>query len=310
MRRLALLFCLLASSVWAVPPNDQGGGKTWDYYDMIYTDNPCHYWRMDATSGTSETDVGRGAGIGVCNALQNGTYAGTFTLKLSGSNKGDADMAASFGGASGDRMDMNASIDFKPDPTNGNGWAVEFWEKTTATTGYFVTNYTDSTHYNWYLYNNSGALLNALKNTGSSCQTTMSTSTGGSNINDGNWHYIALLVIGNGAGAFSTFDAYVDGVNVWNAPVFSGSFCNQGYKLGVAQLANTGNQAVTIDELAIYLATGASALTAAQVKNHYLMGLKSPHHGPAHVVQADSFGFDIAFSTSPNLRDMLQRGLL
>lgn len=307
--RLALAFVLWATSAFAVALNDQGGGKVWDYYDLVQTDGPCHYYRFDAASGTTETDVGRNAGQAPCNGALNGGYAGTFTLKAKGSAKGDADYAASFGGASGDRWDANSNSDYAMDPTNTNGWAVEFWEKTSGTTGYFVTNYTSSAAYNWYLYNNSGALLNALKNTGSSCQTTMSTSTGGSGINDGNWHHIALLVIGNGSGAFSTFDGYVDGVNVWTKPTFSGTFCNGNYNLGVAQLNNTGNLAMTIDELAFYRKTGGSALTAAQVTNHYLMGLKSPHHGPAHVTENDWF-LPGDFHTHVNIREMLAKGIL
>jgi hypothetical protein len=288
VKRFAILFSLIATIVWAAPPNDQGGGKTWDYYDTIYKDGPCHYWREDAASGTTETDVGRNAGGSPCNVAKNGTYSAGVTLNVTSGLASEPDKAVSYDGASGTLLDLGGSSDYALDTTSTNGWAVEFWEKTSASTGYFISYFTDSGHYAWYMYNNGGALLVALKQ--SNCQTTSTAPQAGSGINDGNWHYIVMTAVGAGSGQISTLDTFVDGVSVSHTTSFTGTDqCASATKVGTVALANTGNLAATLDEIATYRRTGVAGLTAAQIADHYNVGRHAAHHGPAHVVGRDSF---------------------
>lgn len=69
MKRLALLLCLIAQAAFA----DQ-------YSTVILADSPLWYWRMDAPSGTSETNLGS-LGTGGGNNL---TYVNTPSLNQTG----------------------------------------------------------------------------------------------------------------------------------------------------------------------------------------------------------------------------------
>jgi hypothetical protein len=82
MKRLALLVLLLPRLVWATCNTDS-------YSTAVCNMSPIRYFRMDAPSGTSETDLGSSA--------TNGTYHNGFTLGATGI-PALTDKAASFSG--------------------------------------------------------------------------------------------------------------------------------------------------------------------------------------------------------------------
>lgn len=274
IRRLLLALCLLPSLVWATCPSDNYA------VNGVCPDSPCHWFRMDASSGTTETDQGFGAGAegGKCaQSTANATYSGGFTLSQTGIVGAGTDKATAFNGSTG-KLVSTEGTDYFPDMTLNGGWSVEAWIKMVGTDGYVAIKDNVSAscgnEWEWYFYNNAGAISFAIRNSTSSCTSGLYASpSAGSGLNDGNYHHVVATTLGAGGTALTNLKLSVDGSQVNSTTVFSGTPCNNNNTY-VVRLASDKNGAAcglngTIDEFALYHVQ----LSTTQITAHYNAGI-------------------------------------
>lgn len=89
------------------------------YQSVILLDKPVRYYRMNATSGTTEVDV---SGNG-----QNATYSGTVGYSQAGAIIGDTDTAISYNGTT-----TQLSVPGLTSMVAGTAWSIECWINITA----------------------------------------------------------------------------------------------------------------------------------------------------------------------------------
>lgn len=270
IRRLLIALCLLPTLAWAV-----------NYSTTVNTFSPNHYYRMDAASGTTETDIGSSA--------TNGTYEnilGTFTLNATGLIFGDTDKAVS---TTGSRMYSVNAANTMPADTTGGGWSQLIWFKPTSgvTMGLSAKDSTASNRQMWdfgLTWNGSAFVPHwIMRDLTISCNGgTYKDATGGTLAN--NAIHMALLTTaggGTGSNTLSRMTLYIDGVQVFQTTSFSGQMCpvsvnnDANYGVGCGTPGNQSGQGCgspfigTIDENATFT----SELTAANDTTLYTAGI-------------------------------------
>lgn len=216
-------------------------------YSQITHESPLLYWRMGATSGTSETDAS-----GNSRTL---TYAGAgFTLNQeSGIQSAPENGSVFFDGASGYGSASHAAA------FNVTNMSLEFWAKTdsTAAAGRIVERDDNDSNHCWVVFHALGELRFRIYIGGVAVllQT-------GVFINDNIWHHIICTYDGVG------LRAYVDGVQV-GFLAQTGNLDSVTSGINVATFRNTGFfYEGWLDEVAFY----GYALSPAQVRARYQAG--------------------------------------
>lgn len=235
---------------------------------------------MDASSGTTETDQGFGAGAegGACvDSPADGTYSGGFTLSQTGIVGAGADTAAAFNGSTGKVTGANGN-DYSPDLTLNAGWSIEAWIKMAGTDGYVSVKDNVSAscgnEWEWYFYNDAGAIsFNIRSNTCTSGSYALVSA--GSGLNDGNYHHVVATTLGAGGGALTNIKVSIDGSQVGSTTSFSGTPCNRNVTYPIRIAADKNGAACglngTIDEYALYHVQ----LSTTQITTHYNAGIST-----------------------------------
>ena len=226
------------------------------YPDIVATDAPLRYYRLDETSGTTAYDVG-GAG-------QNGAYVGAPTLGVAGAISGDTDTAITLNGSS-----QYVNLPTTGLPTGASPFTVEAWIKVAA----YPTTNVRSVAFIGAIGASAAAVL-ALNTSGQVyvfLWTGVSTSPS-SAISLSVWHHVAMTYDG------TTLSCYLDGTLVASASATAALT----YGTGAAQIGAANGSATytdfpgSVDEVAIY----AAALSATRIAAHYSAG----HSGPSGTV--------------------------
>ncbi|TAL05153.1 MAG: hypothetical protein EPO07_04005, partial [Verrucomicrobia bacterium] len=210
---------------------------------------PLLYLSFDNTNGTTVVNGGSG-GVAL-----NGTLTGAGANIVSGGRYGKA-LAIGTNA-------VNTSYVFINDPVvnfnNSGAWTWGMWLKSTNAGGAYM--YQGSGGWvsgNTSFYLNPGSNVAGTK--GGGVRHSQNWQTGTTNLNDGNWHFVAMTC-NNGTKVF-----YVDGlVDAWAANAWSGS--GTGNQLWIGGTADTGDGNAPlnglIDEVYVY----ARALSQAEVTN-------------------------------------------
>ena len=91
------------------------------YANVVLTDGPAGYWRLDETSGTTAANLGSLGGAA------DGTYLNGVTLGLPGAIAGSTDTCAGFTATNGTTVDVPYAASF-----NGPEFTVECWAQVTG----------------------------------------------------------------------------------------------------------------------------------------------------------------------------------
>lgn len=208
-----------------------------DYANTVLADGPIGYWRMDAVSGTTETDRTTGG--------HNATYVGTVALKQAGPiTDGDTAVAFTSGGSgAGDTGGYATATVAAP----GAAWTLEAW----------IKRGTDAALREIVSINAAEVLVGAGASVASYSDSGGTKITGLKTVTDSAWHHVVVTCTGSvvalyvDAGADGTFA----GGNVLAATTLNiGRFYTGGFTWGGS-----------IDEVALYNIV----LTPAQIANHY-----------------------------------------
>ncbi len=219
------------------------------YKTEVLALEPFGYWRMDATSGTIETDIGSGK--------NNGVYQNDFTLEGTGI-PGDTlpgEFAAKF------NPTLATGLFFAESTTTVSGtWSLEFWIKPVTTSGWLTGNATVFSAQ--LLFKVGGAVeLNIGNGTtfpilgGSSAPTV---------VNPEEWTHVVLVAQPTGVKLYlNTVEAFKSTTAATYLLWGSGKALQFASKAGV----NLGLKSL-YDEIAVYT----KVLTPEQIKAHYLAG--------------------------------------
>ena len=167
------------------------GSRIYSYKNIVLTDSPAYYWRLDDTNGSAaDTQL-----------ANTGTYSGTYSQSQTGAISGDSDTAARFDGASG-YIYTTTSL------TGPQTFSLETWFKTTLNgysqggllIGFGDTSTTNANSFDRAIFmNTAGKLIFSIYNSGA--YNSVSTTA----YNDGNWHHVV------GTFSASSLLLYVDG---------------------------------------------------------------------------------------------------
>lgn len=220
------------------------------YKEEVLADSPVSYWRMDAASGTAETDLGSGG--------HNGTYSGQFALKEPGIPGGEGDSGVLFNSSlKTGRMEATNS-----GSVSGN-WTVEIWAKysTLRNSDKLLSTRKTGEHSFDIGVEASGAVHADIGN-GTVWLTTAANSGTGA-VTKEVWNHIVLAATETG------YKIYVNG-KLNGEGSYSGVplLWNSEHSVFVAGLSETEYSSSTIDEVAIY----STALSKTRVEAHYSAG--------------------------------------
>ena len=264
IRKLLSFLVLLPSFAWAVCPTDHYGA-------VICGDSPNHWWRMDASTGTNEPDIGSAASLA-------GTYSGGFTLNTAGIRGAQGDKAVAFNGTTGKMLTGTGDSQSVPDSTSGHVWAAEAWlNLATLPSGtlqaVLQNGLANATQFAWRMgtRDNSGTIIYnaAIGNTSSTCAGNTYMLTQGGTPTTGTYHYMVIRTIGNGSGLSDMF-LYVDANQIDHATTSTGTLGCGSFPINVAVQGNIFWLPGTVDEPALY---GNPGLTTAKITAHYNAGL-------------------------------------
>jgi hypothetical protein len=261
IRRLLALALLLPSLAWAVCGTD-------NYSNTVCADTPTFYWRMDATSGTSETDKADSS---------NGTYASGFTLQATGI-PANTDKAVTFDGTSGTKMVAIATgggTSKGPSIGNGVGWTAEIWVKFTNFTdpgggviGVF-TRYGHALQYQWDMALFTGTSKIRMQFWNDCNGSTATSIIAGAAASTGTWYHLVATTVGTGT-QIGTGEFFINGVSQGTASNFN--ICANADASGDVEVANTEDNSLPFtgvaDEPAIYT----SVLSGTRITAHYNCG--------------------------------------
>ncbi|HYJ75917.1 MAG TPA: PKD domain-containing protein [Kineosporiaceae bacterium] len=253
------------------------------YASAVLGTGAAPYWRLDDAAGTTVADA--------AGALP-GT-SGSGVGHGAGAIAGDTDTAATFDGTVNGRIASSGTAVAGP-----NVFSVEAWFRTTTTTGGKIMGFGNaasgsSSSYDRHVYmDNAGRLrfgvyTKAVHVVGN-----------GTAYNDGAWHHV-VGTLGPQGLAF-----YVDGALAGSDPATTSAQGYNGYwRVGGDTLGTSwpgtptsSNFAGSIDEVAVY----STALTAAQVQDHYVRGTKpaAANQPPAASFTASASGLVASFDAS------------
>jgi hypothetical protein len=154
------------------------------YRDVVTTDNPVGYWRVNETSGTVAADQ-------TANAIS-GSYLGGVTLGVTGALSGDSDRAVRLDGVD-DRISMG-------DPASGlfdfaGDFSVEAWIKTTVNAERCVISKVTSAGRGWQItVTDDPGTVGFIRARVSDGSTTRYSYGPAVRVDDGNWHHVVVTV--------------------------------------------------------------------------------------------------------------------
>ncbi len=241
------------------------GAASVGYSQQVVADGPANYWRLGETSGTTATDQ---------IASNNATYQGGFTLNQTGAltGSGDTNPAVAFNGSSGSAQ-VASAVKFG----SGN-FTIEAWVKTSASGTNKLIVRTASSDCSSEI----GTWLRIADDNTVSFRTESATDhmlvNSTRTVTDGTWHQLVAVRSG------TTFTLYIDGAQESQSTAGAGfgSIDATGQVTTIGAAACSGFYGFqylngTLDELALYK----SALSAAQVLDHYNKARTPPSGGPA-----------------------------
>ncbi len=221
------------------------------YAQAVINDGSSLYWRLSGSGATAGIDWA---------GTNDGTVGTGVTPATGGAIAGDSNGASTFNGTANGLVATQASI---PPPT---AFSLEFWIRTTSTTGGKIIGYGssasgDSGSYDRHVYmTNNGQLTFGVYPGG------VQTVSSAASYNDGNWHYVVASEGSNGIAL------YVDGKRVGLNSSVTGAQSYAGYwRVGGDNLNGWPNQPSNedftgdIDDVSIY----PSALSLVQIDTHY-----------------------------------------
>jgi hypothetical protein len=257
MRRLVLAVLLVCVAM--VAPRAQITSPPSNYLSSykaaILRDRPVAYWRMDASSGTAETDISGGGWPA--------TLTGGFTLNVTGALS-DGDKAMTFDGTNGTFLETSSIFSY---PFGTGPMSVEFWFKTSGQASQAgilddKTAGSNNAGFNVFVVDSGGALDFRLGN--GSSQQGINTPLG---YKDNAWHHFVGVLV---RAATDTMQLFVDGSSVvgptnlttgWN-------ITQSAVKLRIGAYTTGGSPNFfigSLDDVALYN----YPLSAAQVAAHY-----------------------------------------
>jgi len=263
-RLLALLALVFAGPVFAdctAPPDG--------YSRTVCTDSPSLYYRMHASSGTTET-LFQGSS-------PNGSYTGAFSLSQTGI-PGDVggDTAVSFDASSSSTARMNLAVGGSsiagPSATNGVGWSAEVWGKFVDFTDRGggggqspLSRYGPSTFQWAFFVNPPDSKITAVIY--ANCNGTSGHTIAGSALSTATWYAFLLTTLGNGTNVATHL--YLNGVD---QGTFTQGTCANGSTTSDITAGSSADGGLrmrgTIDEVAIYT----SEISSARALTHYNCG--------------------------------------
>ncbi|MFL5912917.1 MAG: LamG-like jellyroll fold domain-containing protein, partial [Gaiellaceae bacterium] len=203
------------------------------------------FWRLGDASGTAACD---GTGVNP------GTYQGGFTLGQSGAIAGDSDKATSFNGTTGD-----VSVPSSTSLNAGDTFSIEAWVKRGSTGGTTNQVIASKQGTSWMLaFSTANALI--LQVNGTTVNTSSSTVA-----DTTSWHHVVATKSG------TSVHLYIDGKDVTGSKTTNKTVSNNTSALTIGASGTASWFKGTLDEVAAYN----SVLSAAQVTDHYLLGLAS-----------------------------------
>lgn len=233
------------------------------YSTAVCVDNPDHYLRMDATSGTTETD--NGVNPFTTNVM---TYAGGYTLNQTGAliANGNTNRAVAFNGTTGVANRANDGVSppssCGPSYTNNQGWALEVWVYITANVGgtqftvvMSSANPPGSNNSVMRVTINGSQKINFQMGDGTS-GSVFFTNSGTTAATNNTWYQVGVTTVGSGSNHLSSMKIYRNAVLNYDAGSYSATAllnCNSLTDMSIgatpgAQQPYTGN----IDEYSIY----------------------------------------------------------
>lgn len=260
MRRLALLL-LLAFPRLVLATCTQ----TDAYSTLICSLSPLHYYRFDATSGTSETDLG--------SLADNGTYSGTFTLQVAGIPS-VTDKAVSYGGGgTGKLIESSSNADTRgPSTSNGVGWTFLTWIHTTGgfgTAKTFGNRYSAGGCYQW-IFNTQTSPAGQLTLTyyNNTCAGLSANTLTGANLANDTTYLVGFSSLGNGTNIDT--ELCLNGASQAtqsNKPIFANASTTTATSWGRDGDATYQSNLAFIDEGATFPSKLACATTQASIYN-------------------------------------------
>lgn len=251
------------------------------YSETVLNDGANLYWRLGTPTGTTESDW---------SGQNDGSIGAGVTPSAGGAIPGDPSNASTFDGTS------TSNISTQNQTPVGSAYSLEFWLKTTTSSGGKLVGYGnastgDSSNYDRHVYmTDDGRLIY-----GNYDNATYTITTSNS-YNDGAWHHVVAAQGTDG------MTMYVDGQSVGT----NGHTAAQGYvgywRVGGDNLNGWTNQPSSsrfsgqIDEVAVY----PSVLTAAQASTHYglAQGMTPPTAAFTASVADLTGSFDASGSTA------------
>ncbi len=262
MKRLWTLLLLLA-----LPSIGHAACVVTDAYSsLVCSYAPVRYFRMDASSGTTENDLGT-SGV-------NGTYGGTFSLNATGI-PAVTDKAVTFTGVAASRLSAGAAGGTVngPDATNGVGWTANCWVNFSSTAGnQAVCGRVFAGQFQWFFLNINPGLYWQQYGVGGggSCNGAgTNTAVSGLTPSTGTWYMLTFSSLGNGTNIDGVF--YINGASqatVTNKSIATNAACSQNVFVGTDG-GGLYPPSATIDEVSII----PSQLSAAQVLAMYNCGV-------------------------------------
>lgn len=270
--RVLALLLLLPPVAWPCTGTD-------GYSTEVCADNPTRYYRMDATSGTTETDIGSNA--------RNATYTGGFTLNQTGAltGSGSTSPSVAFASASNGRMvrihdGISGLGDCNPRLGSGQGWTLEAWVNPTSIPGAGIiascTGPAPITSANAYMYAyyTSGVVELSMWNTsgGGTGVTVLSYGAGPST---SVWTHYVLTTVADSSSHISSAVLYKNGVQVqtgsYTAVALKDANASNAIDWTSGELVDGTNFPINgrVDELAVYQ----TALSSARALAHYNAGI-------------------------------------
>ncbi|MDR1998879.1 MAG: PKD domain-containing protein, partial [Frankiaceae bacterium] len=250
------------------------------YGQVIYNDNPDLWFRLDDKNTTALDATGKG---------WNGTYSGTVTYGVPSPVTGPTGTGVTFNG-------VNASVATDTQFNNPTVYSTEAWFKTTTTTGGTITSFSSnrggtSNGQDRQVYMLDSGQLAFGTMVGSTRQIATSTAT----YNDGQWHQVVATQGSDG------MKLYADGALVASNPATTALNMAAYWRVGGDRAwdQTSGYFAGTIDEFAKY----GYALSAAQVRDHYLTAAMVPGVAPTAVFASTASGLVASFNANGSRQD-------
>ncbi len=235
---------------WAVATLLVPQAAAGEYSDLVLSHGPVAYWRLGESSGTTAVSA---------TGAHNGTYQNSVTLGAVGAIPADANTAATFGGGSNDRVQVNAF------GISGSGITILAWFKPSGFgNDRFIAKATGTAvngHY-WALGLNSSSRLSAFLKISGTTQNRTPTVSGMAN---GVWCFAALTYDG------ATMVTYFNGQQVDSAAFAGTASTDSSVAVALGNLpSGAGNRAFSgaLDEVAVF----DKPLTAAEIYELYLAG--------------------------------------